>query len=92
MTTGEKEPKQVETAEIKMSRITEVAHVCRCDDSSPSFLGEVVGTSIAWPVAFGRLEVVGNSIAWPVAFGRFQMSYCPWCGKKLPKEIKKEDE
>lgn len=65
---------QREYAKVCVSKeVTKVAHVCSCDNSCPSFEG----------------EVAGNSISWPVAFGRYRISYCPWCGLKLPLELNK---
>jgi len=65
-------------AGIEVSQVTtKVAHICKADNSLPSFEGEVAEASILWPVAFGR----------------YRMSYCPWCGLKLPlswKDDKKE--
>lgn len=61
-----------EQARIKVSQIiTKVAHICSSDSSGPSFEGEVAGTSIQWPVAFGR----------------YRMDYCPWCGLHLPNSL-----
>ena len=62
-----------ELAEIRVSQIvTKVVHVCPSDSSNPQFEGEVHGTSIKWPVAFGR----------------YPLAYCPWCGLPLPHSIK----
>ena len=69
-----KEPTKM--AGIKVSQITtRVAHICKCDDSLPSFEAEVMGTSILWPVAFNK----------------FRMSYCPWCGLELPYNLSVTD-
>ena len=60
-------------AEIKVSQVvTKVAHLCRSDDSRPSFEGEIAGVGVQWPIAFGR----------------FRISYCPWCGLPLPNRYK----
>lgn len=60
---------EIPEAEIVVSMVvTKVAHVCHCDDSRPSFEGEIAGAGVMWPVAFGR----------------YRMGYCPWCGKHLP--------
>ena len=62
-----------ELAGIKVSGVIKrVTHLCLSDDSKPSFDGDVVGVSIKWPVAFNR----------------YVMSYCPWCGLKLPFRMK----
>lgn len=59
-----------EQAEIKVTKFVKVfTHSCKCDDSRPSFQG-VLNLS-QW-------------IEWPVFQESFRISYCPWCGKKLP--------
>ena len=62
-------------AGIKVSQVvTKVAHICLCDDSRPSFEGQVAGASIMWPVAFER----------------YRMTFCPWCGLRLPTILKEK--
>jgi hypothetical protein len=66
-------PAEQPEAKIVVSEVIQrVTHLCGCDSSKPSFDGVVTGISIKWPVAFGR----------------FSMTYCPWCGLRLPDTIK----
>jgi len=66
-------PIHKELARIEVSQmVTRVVHICADDPSAPQFGGEVHGTAIDWPVAFGR----------------YRMGYCPWCGLPLPHTIK----
>ncbi|GAG00093.1 unnamed protein product, partial [marine sediment metagenome] len=60
-------------AETKITQVIKrVTHYCKCDNSMPSFHG-IIGSS-KW-------------IEWPIFNEQYRISYCPWCGKKLPHEL-----
>jgi len=58
------------TAEVTVTQVVKrITHYCKSDNSQPSFDG---------------ILNVSKWIEWPVFVEQYRISYCPWCGKKLP--------
>ncbi len=71
---GSKMKKEEKTAGVVASKVvTQITHLCLSDSSRPRIDGIVTGSA---------------EITWPVVNDRFQMSYCPWCGLRLPRRMK----
>jgi len=44
-------------AEIVISKVvTKLTHICKCDDTHPSFEGEIDGNNVHWPLC-GRFRM-----------------------------------